>query len=103
ARVDARTKRLLRRVQPGEVAVVNHEDIDRVAAEELVAAGVGAVVNAARSISGRYPNLGPLILVRAGIPLVDGVGPLVMEKIAEGAQVRLDGDRVLIGDELVGV
>jgi uncharacterized membrane-anchored protein len=83
--------------------VVNHEDIDRVAAEELVAAGVSAVVNAARSISGRYPNLGPLILVRAGIPLVDGVGSLVMEKVREGAQVHLDGDRVLVGDDIVGV
>jgi len=83
--------------------VVDHEDVDRVAAEELVAAGVSAVVNAARSISGRYPNLGPLILVQAGIPLVDSVGPLVMQKIKEGQPVRLDGDRVLVDGEIVGV
>src|SRR5205085_7256247 len=65
-RVDARTKTLLRRVQPGEIAIIDHEDLDRVAAEELVASGVSAVVNSASSIRGRYPNMGPLILVQAG-------------------------------------
>src|SRR5213593_3805167 len=87
ARVDRRTKNLLRRIQPGEVAVIDHEDLDRVAAEELVARGVSAVVNAARSISGRYPNLGPLILVEHGIPLVDGIGSLLMTKVREGDPV----------------
>jgi uncharacterized membrane-anchored protein len=94
---------MLRRIQPGEVAIIDHEDLDRVSAEGLVTAGVAAVVNAARSISGRYPNLGPLILVRAGIPLIDSVGPLVMRKIREGQQVRLEGDRILIGDRMVAV
>ena len=103
ARVDRRTKNLLRRIQPGEVAVIDHEDLDRVAAEELVAKGVSAVVNAARSISGRYPNLGPLILVEHGIPLVDGIGKLVMSKVREGDPVRVDGDRVYVGEALVAV
>jgi uncharacterized membrane-anchored protein len=103
ARVDRRTKNLLRRVLPGEVAVIDHEDLDRVAAEELVARGVSAVVNAARSISGRYPTLGPLILVESGVPLVDGVGPLLLSKVKESAPVRLEDDRVYVGDELVGV
>jgi uncharacterized membrane-anchored protein len=101
--VDARTKRLVQRLQPGEVAVIDHEDLDRVSAESLVDAGVAGVVNAARSISGRYPNLGPLTLVRAGVPLVDAVGPLLLRKVREGDPVRLDGDRVLVGDRLVGV
>src|SRR5437867_5787914 len=69
ARVDRRTKNLVRRVHPGEIAVIDHEDLDRVAAEGLVEAGVAGVVNAAKSTSGRYPNLGPLILMQAGIPL----------------------------------
>jgi uncharacterized membrane-anchored protein len=103
ARVDGRTKNLLRRVQPGEVAVIDHEDLDRVTADELVARGVAAVVNAARSISGRYPNLGPLIVVEAGIPLVDSVGKLLMTKVREGDEVRVDGDRVFVGEELVAV
>jgi len=103
ARVDRRTKTLLRRAQPGEIAVIDHEDLDRVAAEGLVAAGVAGVVNARRSISGRYPNLGPLILVRAGIPVLDSVGPLVMRKVREGQAVRIDGDRLYVGDQLTAV
>lgn len=103
ARVDRRTKNLLQRVQPGEIAVIDHEDLDRVAGEELVQKGVAAVVNAAPSITGRYPNLGPLIVVEAGIPLVDNVGRLLMTKIREGDEVRLQGDRVHAGGRLVGV
>jgi uncharacterized membrane-anchored protein len=101
--VDARTKRLLQRAGVGDVAVIDHEDLDRVAAEGLVAAGVSAVVNASPSITGRYPNLGPLVLVEAGIPLVDEVGPLLMEKVREGDRLRVDGDRVVMDGRLVGV
>ncbi|HKE72059.1 MAG TPA: putative cytokinetic ring protein SteA, partial [Acidimicrobiales bacterium] len=101
ARVDHRTKRLVKRLQPGDVAVIDHEDLDRVAAETLVDAAPIAVVNAAASISGRYPNLGPLLLCQAGIPLVDEAGPEVMQAIAEGATVTVDGDRVLVGEEVV--
>jgi uncharacterized membrane-anchored protein len=103
ARVDWRTKDLLRRVDPGEVAVIDHEDLDRVSADGLVAARVSAVVNAAPSTSGRYPNLGPLVLVQAGIPLVDGVGPLLMSKVSEGDRVRVEQDRVYVGSSLAGV
>jgi uncharacterized membrane-anchored protein len=103
ARVDRRTKDLLQRLQPGEIAVVDHEDLDRVSAEGLVAKGAAAVVNASRSTTGRYPNLGPLILVENGIPLVDGVGKLLLEKIREGDPVRVEGDRVYVGEQLAGV
>jgi uncharacterized membrane-anchored protein len=103
ARVDRRTKSLVARARPGDVAVIDHEDLDRVAAEGLVAAGVAAVVNAAPSISGRYPNLGPMILMSAGIPLIDSVGPLVMRKVREGDRLHLDGDRVFVDDRLAGV
>lgn len=103
ARVDRRTKKLLQRIQPGEVAVIDHEDLDRVAADGLVARGVSAVVNAGRSITGRYPNLGPLILVDAGIPLIDGVGKLLLSKVKEGDAVRIEEDRVYVGEQLAGV
>jgi uncharacterized membrane-anchored protein len=103
ARVDGRTKRLLTRLLPGEVAVIDHEDLDRVAAEGLVARGAAAVINASPSITGRYPNLGPLILVQAGIPLVDGVGRLLMRKVREGDRLRVEGDRVMLDGRLVGV
>jgi uncharacterized membrane-anchored protein len=103
ARVDRRTKTLLVRLRPGEVAVIDHEDLDRISAEGLVAGGAAAVVNASPSITGRYPNLGPLVLVQSGVPLVDGVGKLIMEKVREGAHIWVDGDRVYADEELVGV
>ena len=71
ARLDRRTKNLTKRLRPGEIAIIHHSDLDRVSAEALVAAGVSAVVNAVPSVSGRYPNLGPGILLEAGIPLID--------------------------------
>jgi uncharacterized membrane-anchored protein len=101
--VDARTKRLVQRAQPGDIAVIDHEDLDRVSADALIAAGIGGVVNASRSISGRYPNLGPLRLIEAGVPLVDSVGPLLLRKVRDGDLLRLDGDRIYAGDRLVGV
>lgn len=93
-RVDPRTKNLVARIQPGEIAVIDHEDIDRMAAESLVQRQVAAVVNASRSSTGRYPNLGPLLLCSAGIPLIDDVGPQVMA-VSEGSRVIIDGGRVL--------
>jgi uncharacterized membrane-anchored protein len=91
------------RIEPGDVAVIDHEDLDRVAAEALVRVGVAAVVNAAPSISGRYPNLGPMILDDAGVPLIDRVGTLVLQKLREGDPVRLEHDRIFSEDRLVGV
>src|SRR5438874_5999573 len=74
ARLDRRTKRLAGRLRPGDVAVIDHVDLDRVAADSLVAVGVAAVLNAKPSISGRYPNLGPEVLVKNGVVLVDNLG-----------------------------
>jgi uncharacterized membrane-anchored protein len=92
ARVDLRTKVLVRRLEPGDIAVIDHPDLDRVSADELIACRVAAVVNAAKSITGRYPNLGPGLLLGAGIPLVDDVGREVLSRVSEGMTVRLDKD-----------
>src|SRR3954467_2065111 len=81
SRVDRRTKNLTKRIRPGEIAVIDHIDLDRVSAEALVSCRVAAVVNASPSTSGRYPNLGPEILMGAGIVLVDGCGPGVMNDV----------------------
>src|SRR5215218_2682754 len=101
ARLDRRTKRLVGRLRPGEIAVIDHVDLDRVAADSLVAVGVAAVLNAKPSISGRYPNLGPQVLVEAGITLIDDLGEGVFQQIREGALVRIDGNTVFVGDEPV--
>ena len=92
ARLDRRTKNLTKRLRPGDVAVIDHVDIDRVSADALVGCKVAAVVNAAPSVSGRYPNLGPEILLAAGIPLLDSVGDTVFRDVRDGDVVRLDGD-----------
>jgi uncharacterized membrane-anchored protein len=96
ARVGRRTKDLAKRLRPGEIAIIDHQDLDRVAGESLAATQVAAVVNASASISGRYPNSGPERLVDAGIVLVDSAGPEVMERIADGAEVVLDDGALLV-------
>ncbi len=101
ARLDRRTKRLVGRLRPGDVAVIDHVDLDRVAADSLVAVGVAAVLNAKPSISGRYPNLGPEVLIQAGITLIDDIGEDAFERISEGALVGIDGDTVTIDGEPV--
>ena len=82
ARLDRRTKNLTKRLRPGEIAIIHHSDLDRVSAEALVEADVAAVVNAVSSV-GRYPNLGPGILMEAGIPLIDNVGDHVFARVHE--------------------
>jgi uncharacterized membrane-anchored protein len=99
--VDHRTKNLLVRLLPGDIAAIDHEDIDRIAAEGLIQRGPAAVVNARRSCTGRYPNLGPLLLVSAGIPLIDDVGPQVMD-IPEGATLFIE-DGHIYRNEIGGV
>jgi uncharacterized membrane-anchored protein len=100
-RVDRRTKNLIPRLQPGDVAVIDHEDLDRVAAEGLVEARAGAVINAAPSISGRYPNVGPLLIAAAGITLIDRAGPEVLDAVREGQLVRIEGDELRVDGEVV--
>lgn len=98
--VDPRTKDLTKRLRPGDIAVIDHADLDRVAAEALAACAPAAVLNAAKSTTGRYPNLGPGILLDAGIPLIDDLGGTVMD-LKNGQSVRIDGAEVYSDQELV--
>jgi uncharacterized membrane-anchored protein len=101
ARVGRRTKELVARIQHGDIAVIDHEDLDPVAAESLLNAGVHAVVNASASVSGRYPNRGPLILATAGVVLVDGCGSEVMDRVTDGHGVSIVGGEVRVDGEVV--
>ncbi|PWD49984.1 hypothetical protein C8046_04105 [Serinibacter arcticus] len=95
ARVDHRTKTLTKRLRSGDIAVIDHMDIDRVSAEALVACSPSAVLNAAESTSGRYPNVGPQILLDAGILLVDGLGENLMA-LKDGARLEVRDATVLV-------
>lgn len=96
--MDRDIDRLLRRVGPGDIVVFDALDLDRVTADALVDAGVVGVVNASPSISGRYPNLGPEVLVANNITLIDNAGPEIFKKIKDGAKIRLNEGGVYSGD-----
>lgn len=99
ARVDRNTRRLLQRVGPGDVVVLDEMDLDRLTADRLVEAGVAVVVNASPSISGRYPNLGPEVLVANGIQLLDAVSSDVFTRIKDGTKVRVEAG-IVYSDKL---
>ncbi|GIH99808.1 putative cytokinetic ring protein SteA [Planobispora takensis] len=102
ARIDRRTKRLTKRLKAGEIAIIDHVDVDRVSAEALVACGAAGVVNVAAGISGRYPNLGPQIIVETGVPFVDNATPELFERVRDGDLIRLHEGAVYLDEEMVG-
>lgn len=99
ARLGRRTKQLVKRLAPGDIAVIDHVDLDRVSAEELIASGVRVVVNVADSQSGRYPNPGPLALVRGGVALVDAPGATLFDTLADGEEITVRDGAVYRGAE----
>src|SRR6478609_11849749 len=99
AKLDRRTKNLVRRLGPDDVAVIDHTDLDRVSAEELLESGVRVVVNVASSQSGRFPNPGPLLLVRGGVRLIDAPGAPLFDQVSEGELLTVRGASVLRGSQ----
>ena len=100
-RLGKRTKDLVKRLELGEVAVIDHPDLDRIAAEDLATSGATAVVNVAPFSTDRYPNVGPLILARAGVVLVEADGASLFETLDRGDVVELEGGRVLLSGQTV--
>ena len=94
-RCGRRTKDLVRRLQRGQIAVIDHVDLDSVGAQALVDAGVAAVVNLSPSISGRYPNRGPSVLLQNGVPLYDAPEPDLMDEIDEGTPLEIAGNKTV--------
>ncbi|MDX6679806.1 MAG: hypothetical protein QOE31_3858, partial [Solirubrobacteraceae bacterium] len=101
ARLGRRTKRLVKELDPGAVAVLDHRDLDRVSAEDLIAAGVIAVLNCSPSSTGAYPNMGPLLLVQAGIHLVDLPDDTLFKSIHDGDEILVRGGEVRRGSKLL--
>lgn len=101
ARLDKRTKDLVKRLKPGEIAIIDHIDLDRITAESLLESKVPVVINASPFISGRYPNVGPQLLASKGVRLIDDVGPEVFTCVKEGDKVIVRGDRLFKNGRLV--
>lgn len=95
---DRRTKNLTSRLKPGDIAVIHHADLDTTAARVLIECKVSAVINAAQSVTGRYPNRGPALLLDAGIPLIDNAGDAAFERIPDGGAGWIDGDSLRLKD-----
>jgi uncharacterized membrane-anchored protein len=96
-----RTKMMVKRLAPGDIAVIDHQDLDRVSAEDLVAAGVIAVLNCRPSSTGGYPNLGPLLLVQAGIHLVDLPDDALFDRVKEDEQIIVHGGEIVRRGEVI--
>lgn len=103
ARVDKKTKDLVKRLRPGEIAVIDHENIDEVAAQALIAKKIKAVINTSLSIAGKYPNMGPLLLVEAGIALYDHCEPNLFDVIREGDQLTIVGNLIYRQHQLLAI
>ena len=88
-RLGRKTKLLVRHLVAGDIAVIDHLDIDRVSAEELIAAGASAVLNCRASTSGTYPNLGPQLLVEAGVLLLDLPDDSLFHSLSDGDTVTV--------------
>jgi uncharacterized membrane-anchored protein len=102
ARLGRKTKDLVKRLEATDIAIIDHADIDRIAAEELIATGVRAVVNCSPSSTGRYPNPGPLLLVQAGVRLIDVPGQDLFDELRDGQEIEVDGGDVFVkGSPLV--
>lgn len=100
AMINKSTKDLAKVIKPGSIAVIDHLDLDRVAAESLVERGISAVINASASSSGRYPNEGPLVILKAGIALLDEAGPEIMSALSDGDTLVIRGDQILSAKEV---
>lgn len=96
-----RTKLLTKTLQPGEIALIDHMDIDRVSGEELVRKGVSCVINVAQSSTGEYPNTGPSIIAAAGVHLVDAVDSELFEQLKDGDEIVVRGGEILRGTEVL--
>ncbi|ABW19143.1 putative cytokinetic ring protein SteA [Alkaliphilus oremlandii] len=101
ARLDKKTKQLINRLEAGDIAIIDHDDIDEVAANSLVEKKVSAIINCGKSISGRYPNLGPTIISESNIPIFDVTQGNLFELLKEGDIIEIVDDNVIINHQII--
>lgn len=102
ARIDNKTKNLVKRLNPGDIAIISHKDIDELSVEALIEKKVSAVINLEPSISGRYYNTAPYLLIERGIPLIDNVGNEIINKVFENDLITIEDNIILKNNEIVG-
>lgn len=100
-RLNKKTKNLVKDLRSDEVAIIDHKDIDKVSAEHLINTNIQVVINASESISGKYPNLGPILLCNAGLHIIDKVGESIFSELSNGDRVHIDGGRIWSGNTLI--
>jgi len=95
-KIDKKTKDLVKRIANGEIAIINHEDIDEVAANSLINKNIMAVINCQKSISGRYPNLGPSLLTKFKIPIYDVIeGETLFDILKDEDMVEIEDNKLI--------
>lgn len=99
--LDRSTKRLLIRLPPKSIAIVAHEDLDAVAAENLINRQVLAVINTRCSLTGRYPNYGPKLLIEKGVRILDQVPDEIFDQLRDGEYVRIVGSEIRQGSKML--
>ncbi|UNC92535.1 putative cytokinetic ring protein SteA [Candidatus Contubernalis alkaliaceticus] len=100
-KLDKRTKNLSKRIQAGDIALIDHVDIDEMAGYSLARNNIKAVLNINSSISGKYPNLGPKILIDHGIYVLDEVDKEIWEMVSDGVELEIHGDQVLMNGKTI--
>lgn len=101
-RLDKKTKNLIKRINPGEIALIDHENVDEIAGYDLAERKIKAVININSFISGKYPNTGPEILVNSGITLLDQVREDIWDEVKEGEEIEIKEDKVFKNGREIG-
>jgi len=101
ARLDKRTKNLVKRLKAGDVAIIDHPDLDQVSAASILETKIDAVINVSPFSTGRYPNTGPLLLKTAGVYLIDKVGPDIFARLSEGDLIKIEQEKIFKDGKVV--
>ncbi len=99
AKKDKVTKNLTNRLKAKDIAIISHKDLDEIAAISLVESKISCIINTEETISGKYPNRGPAILVENNIPIFEVDNDL--KAIKEGEEIEIIGDEIYRNGNLI--
>lgn len=99
---DKRTKRLIYKLRPGDIALLCHEDIDEIAAEALIKSKVKCIINTEKTITGFYPNNGPLKLLKNRIPIYEIEDKSIFNIIEDGGIIEIENNKLYYLNKYIG-